>query len=51
MEPDRTPDLRLRANYEWGFYPLDGFLSQKDYEEVVENMRLATEKFGQYPLL
>ena len=41
-------DLELIMNR--GFYPLDGFLTQKDYEEVVENMRLASGKIWPIPI-
>ena len=41
-------DLELIMNR--GFYPLDGFLTQKDYEEVVENMRLISGKIWPIPI-
>ena len=41
-------DLELIMNR--GFYPLEGFLTQKDYEEVVENMRLASGKIWPIPI-
>ena len=48
LTPRQICDLELIMNR--GFYPLDGFLSQKDYEEVVENMRLADGKIWPIPI-
>ena len=48
LTPRQICDLELIMN--GGFYPLDGFLSQKDYEEVVENMRLANGKIWPIPI-
>ena len=48
LTPRQICDLELIMNR--GFYPLDGFLSQKDYEEVVENMRLANGKIWPIPI-
>ena len=48
LTPRQICDLELIMNS--GFYPLDGFLSQKDYEEVVENMRLANGKIWPIPI-
>ena len=42
-------DLELIMNR--GFYPLDGFLTQKDYEKLWKICGWLAEKFGQYPLL
>jgi len=48
LTPRQICDLELVMN--GGFYPLDGFLRQKDYEEVVENMRLANGKIWPIPI-
>ena len=48
LTPRQICDLELIMN--GGFYPLDGFLSQNDYEEVVENMRLANGKIWPIPI-
>ena len=48
LTPRQICDLELIMN--GGFYPLDGFLRQKDYEEVVENMRLANGKIWPIPI-
>ena len=48
LTPRQICDLELIMN--GGFYPLDGFLSQKDYEEVVEKMRLANGKIWPIPI-
>ena len=48
LTPRQICDLELIMN--GGFYPLDGFLSQEDYEEVVENMRLADGKIWPIPI-
>ena len=48
LTPRQICDLELIMN--GGFYPLDGFLSQKDYEEVVENMRLDNGKIWPIPI-
>ena len=48
LTPRQICDLELVMN--GGFYPLDGFLTQKDYEEVVENMRLASGKIWPIPI-
>ncbi len=48
LTPRQICDLELIMN--GGFYPLDGFLRQKDYEEVVENMRLDNGKIWPIPI-
>ena len=48
LTPRQICDLELIMNR--GFYPLDGFLTQKDYEEVIENMRLADGKIWPMPI-
>ena len=48
LTPRQICDLELIMN--GGFYPLDGFLRQKDYEEVVENMRMANGKIWPIPI-
>ncbi len=48
LTPRQICDLELIMN--GGFYPLDGFLTQKDYENVVENMRLANGKIWPIPI-
>ena len=48
LTPRQICDIELIMN--GGFYPLDGFLNQKDYEEVVENMRLANGKIWPIPI-
>ena len=48
LTPRQICDLELIMN--GGFYPLEGFLSQEDYEEVVENMRLANGKIWPIPI-
>ena len=48
LTPRQICDLELIMNR--GFYPLDGFLTQKDYEEVIENMRLANGKIWPIPI-
>jgi len=48
LTPRQICDLELIMN--GGFYPLDGFLSQEDYEEVVENMRLVDGKIWPIPI-
>ena len=48
LTPRQICDLELIMN--GGFYPLEGFLRQKDYEEVVENMRMANGKIWPIPI-
>ena len=48
LTPRQICDLELVMN--GGFYPLDGFLRQKDYEEVVKNMRLANGRIWPIPI-
>ena len=48
LTPRQICDLELIMN--GGFYPLDGFLRQKDYEEVVENMRMVNGKIWPIPI-
>ena len=42
-------DVELIMN--GGFSPLTGFMNQKEYENVVENMRLTSGKFFQLFLI
>ena len=48
LTPRQICDLELIMN--GGFYPLEGFLGQKDYEEVIQNMRLADGKIWPIPI-
>ena len=48
LTPRQICDLELIMN--GGFYPLEGFLRQEDYEEVVQNMRLANGKIWPIPI-
>ncbi len=41
-------DLELLLNR--GYYPLNGFLHQRDYESVLENMRLSTGELWPIPV-
>jgi len=44
-----TCDLELLLNK--SFYPLNGFLNEKDYKSVIENMRLANGKLWPIPIV
>ena len=48
LTPRQICDLELIMN--GGFYPLEGFLRREDYEEVVQNMRLANGKIWPIPI-
>jgi len=48
LTPRQICDLELLVN--GGFYPLQGFLGQKDYDGVVENMRLADGTLWPMPI-
>lgn len=48
LTPRQLCDLELLLN--GGFYPLTGFLDQKDYEGVVDNMRLANGALWPMPI-
>ncbi|PPB79886.1 sulfate adenylyltransferase [Albidovulum inexpectatum] len=48
LSPRQICDLELLMN--GGFYPLKGFLTQADYESVVENMRLADGTLWPMPI-
>lgn len=48
LTPRQICDLELLMN--GGFYPLKGFLTQADYESVVENMRLADGTLWPMPI-
>ncbi len=48
LTPRQICDLELIMN--GGFYPLEGFLCQEDYEAVIQNMRLANGKIWPIPI-
>ena len=48
LTPRQICDLELLMN--GGFYPLKGFLNEKDYDGVVENMRLADGTLWPMPI-
>ena len=48
LTPRQICDLELLMN--GGFYPLNGFLGQKDYNSVVENMRMADGNLWPIPI-
>ncbi len=48
MSPRQLCDIELLMN--GGFYPLNGFLSEEDYNGVVENMHLANGKLWPMPI-
>ena len=48
LTPRQICDLELLMN--GGFYPLNGFLGQKDYDSVVENMRMADGNLWPIPI-
>ena len=48
LTPRQICDLELLMN--GGFYPLKGFLSQNDYDSVVDNMRLADGTLWPMPI-
>ena len=48
LTPRQVCDLELLMN--GGFYPLNGFMNKKDYDGVVENMRLVNGSLWPIPI-